>query len=523
MGNQVMGTWQNIGYKLGFQDADKALLQRSLTYTFLLGLCAHGFGILNLNICHDSLFDFYDSTLAHQHQIGLGRVLEPLYREMTASGLLMPWSIGLLAFCWLGLAVFLVCKLFHISGRMEIFLIAGIMTVNISVTAIFASYTPWLAADMLALLLASGGGYFWYVYTVRHTPKMLVLGALAVFVSMAIYQCYIAVTVVLIILLSLQNLVEHGNASKVFRDGLAGIGMITAGGVIYYPFTKVVCKLTQTTLAEGYYDSMTNLWDNKEPVRMRLLYCLKEGMTHFMSKDENIYPYPIIWAANGILFCVCCYLAVRLVKQCHAMRAVGWLLMSGLVAALPFAANMMRLLNPSVHDLMVYAIWLLYLMPLLLWKWTAQGKSSGKIYSLILVVLSFLVFADVQTNNAVYVKKETESKATLALMTEIMAQVHQVEGYVPGKTGVTFIGQVSNVLREVPGTEPLKGISGCNKSCAITYEGTYQAYFDNVMLQDVKVIWDGSIQEKQEIALMPSYPRKGYVKMVDDIVVIKLE
>ncbi len=158
MGNQVMGTWQNIGYKLGFQDADKALLQRSLTYTFLLGLCAHGFGILNLNICHDSLFDFYDSTLAHQHQIGLGRVLEPLYREMTASGLLMPWSIGLLAFCWLGLAVFLVCKLFHISGRMEIFLIAGIMTVNISVTAIFASYTPWLAADMLALLLASGGG-----------------------------------------------------------------------------------------------------------------------------------------------------------------------------------------------------------------------------------------------------------------------------------------------------------------------------------------------------------------------------
>lgn len=308
-----------------------------------------------------------------------------------------------------------------------------------------------------------------------------------------------------------------------FLDGLAGVVMIMAGGVLYYPFTKVICKVTQTPLAEGYYDSMTNLWDNKEPVRMRLFYCIKEGMAHFVSKDENIYPYPVIWAVNGILFCVCVYLAVRLVKQCRSIGAVGWLLMIGLAAVLPFAANMMRLLNTSVHDLMVYAIWLLYLMPLLLWKWTAADKPSGRVYSLILVLLAFIVFADVQTNNAVYVKKEAESKATLALMTEIMTQVHQVEGYVPGKTGVTFIGQVSNVLQEVPGTEQLKGISGCNKSSAITYEGTYQAYFDNVMLQDVNVVFDGSIKEKREIAMMPSYPQKGYVKMVDDVVVIKLE
>lgn len=160
MHNCVGESWQIIGCKMGFQEEDKILLQRSLLYTLLLGLCAHGFGILNLYICHDSLFDFYDSTLAHQHQIGLGRVLEPLYREMTASGLLMPWSIGLLSFFWIGFAVFLVCKLFHLSGRMEVFLTAGIMSVNISVTAILASYTPWLAADMFALLLAVGGGVF---------------------------------------------------------------------------------------------------------------------------------------------------------------------------------------------------------------------------------------------------------------------------------------------------------------------------------------------------------------------------
>lgn len=371
--------------------------------------------------------------------------------------------------------------------------------------------------------LQSGGGYLWYVYTKQHMKKMLLLGALTVFGSLAIYQCYIAVTVVLIILLSLQELVENGDASKVFRNGMASVGMIAAGGALYYLLTKVICKLAKTPLAEEYYDSVTNLWDNKEPVWRRLVYCIKEGVTHFVSKDESIYPYQVIWAVNGILFGTCLYLMVLLLRQCRSMCVGGWLLLILLAATLPFAANMMRLLNTSVHDLMVYALWFLYLIPLLLWKWTAPARPVRRIYSLILVSLSFIVFANIQTNNAVYVKKEVESKATSALMTEIMTQVNQVEGYVPGETEITFVGEMSSVLREVPGTERLKGITGCNKSSAITYEETYQAYFDHVMLRDVKVIFDERLPEEEEVQMMPSYPQKGYVKMVNDIVVIKLE
>ena len=109
------------------------------------------------------------------------------------------------------------------------------------------------------------------------------------------------------------------------------------------------------------------------------------------------------------------------------------------------------------------------------------------------------------------------------MMTEIMAEVEQTEGYEPGKTGITFVGQLSNLLQEVPGTERIKGISGCNKSSAITYEETYQAYFDYVMLRDVKVVFDGQIRGAQEVQRMPSYPQKGYVQRVEDVVVIKLE
>ncbi len=332
------------------------------------------------------------------------------------------------------------------------------------------------------------------------------------------------------ILVSMQWLMEGESAEEVFRKGIAGIGMIGVGGLIYYILTKAVCGLMGTPLAEGYYDSVTNLWDNREPILKRVVYCLKEEATHFFARDESIYPYPVIWAVNALLIFFCFFFLIRLVRQRNLghgkMGKMEWLLLTLLAVALPFAAYMMRLLNTDVHDLMIYAVWLLYLLPLLLWKRTTEGTTGDrKIYCCIVLLLSFIIFADIQTDNAVYVKKKVEAGATLSLMTEIMAQIDGIEGYVPGETPVTFVGQVSEVLQEVPGTERVKGISGCNKTAAITYEGTYQAYFENVMLRDVKVVFgkDTGNLPDAEIADMPAYPQMGYVKMVNDAVVVKLK
>ncbi len=517
----------------GLQNEDRIVLKRSLLYTFLLGFFAHGFLLVNISVSHDAVFDFYDALPAHQHQIGLGRILEPLYREVTASGLLMPWSLGIVAFFWLGLAVFLVCKLFDLFDRTEVLLTAGIMTVNISVTAIGAAYTPWLAADMFALLLATAGVYFWNLYLKEHRIRNLAFGMMAVVMSLSIYQCYLAVTVVLMILLSMQNLIKKDGAMRVFQDGCAGIGMIAAGGIVYYFLMKFVCILAGTPLAEGEYDSVTNLWDNQESIAHRLVSCLKEEATHFFAKDENIYPYQAVWIVNLLLACLCVFLVVRLVRlERDEFQKGEWLLLLLLTAVLPFAAYMMRLLNPHVHDLMTYAVWLLYLVPVLLWKWNflkgrgrmirQQSTAFGRrIYGAVTVLLSMILFFYIQTDNAVYVKKDVESRATLSLMTEVMAEIDRTESYVPGETEVTFVGDIAEVLEEIPGTERIKGVSGCNKSTAITYKETYQAYFDHVMLRDVEVVFDNVTEEKPEVIQMPSYPQTGYVQMVDQVVVVK--
>lgn len=155
---------------------------------------------------------------------------------------------------------------------------------------------------------------------------------------------------------------------------MAGVGMLAAGGAGYYFLMKFVCALAGMPLAKGYYDSVTNLWDNRESVAERIVHCLKEEATHFFAKDENVYPYQLIWTVNCLIGCVCICLALRLVRQKRNEWSKGeWALLALLTAALPFAAYMMRLLNLHVHDLMVYSVWLLYLVPVLLGKWTVRG------------------------------------------------------------------------------------------------------------------------------------------------------
>lgn len=504
--------------------SDNRILKRSLLYTYVLGLLAHGFGLLNLNLSHDALYNFYSGITAHEWQISLGRVLEPLYRELTTSTMLMPWSMGLLAFLWIGLAVYLICCMFRLDHSVAICMVSGIMVVNCTVTALVATYLPWFGADAMALLLAVAGAYCWYCWTEKQTNISSILllsgGSICIACSLALYQSYIAVAVVIIILLSIRNLIQKVRIQKVLQQGFCSIGMIGLGGAVYYIMVKIVCHVAGTELLEGQYDSVSNFWDNSEPIVNRIRYCIKEELKYFFSTNENAYPYRVIWIVNGSLLILCIGLGILLIRKSRLDITQNAVLLL-LVVSLPLAANLMRLLNDNVHDLMVYAIWMLYLLPILFYQWLVSNKTHRGVKNTLFVLIVFIIFSNIQTANMVYVKKNLEDKATLALMTETMTQIDQLTDYEPGVTEVVFVGYMPDIVGTVPGTDRVDGITGAGKAAAITYEGTYEAYFKNVLLRDVNLSFQTDVADSKEVEEMPVYPKAGYVRMIDDKVVVK--
>ncbi len=132
----------------------KAQLWRSLLYTFLLGLAAHGMQFLMVTPSHDYLFSFFEREGEYVNAMELGRYLQPVYRAVTGTAAAAPWAIGLQSLLWIALAVYGTAVMFGFHSRLQIFLLAGVMVTNQAVFATVGTYLTYLGPFSFALMLA---------------------------------------------------------------------------------------------------------------------------------------------------------------------------------------------------------------------------------------------------------------------------------------------------------------------------------------------------------------------------------
>ena len=203
-----------------------------------------------------------------------------------------------------------------------------------------------------------------------------------------------------------------------------------------------------------------------------------------------------------------------------------------LTLLLPLGANLTRLLGAQVHDLMKFAFWLLYLLPLLLAFHAARAGRIGKLARALAAVLAaLLLWSNVQTANALYVKKDLESSATLSLMTRVLGAMEQNPDYVPGETPVAFVGVSGQLNDAIYGFADYGRITGAESAGAIPaahaeyYYNAYAAYFRYVLNNPaVFCAWDtwNALQTDPAASALPCYPDTGCMQLMDGVLVVKL-
>lgn len=73
---------------------------------------------------------------------------------------LNPWLIGFISLFLISISVFLIAEIFDINSKVLLVLISGIMTTNLTITAVTATYLYELDYDMCALFFAVFSVYF---------------------------------------------------------------------------------------------------------------------------------------------------------------------------------------------------------------------------------------------------------------------------------------------------------------------------------------------------------------------------
>lgn len=515
-------------------EQNKKMFFFALAATFAWGFLAHGYAFANSLFSHDSLGEFNGLVYGNHFKIAVGRFVVPPYRGMFRTDLTLPWLIGFWSFLWIGLAVYLTIRIFSVNSRLLTFLIAGIFSTNIAVTATAASYLQDLDCDMLALLCAVAAVYVW-----KKQRFGFLLGLFFVTLTLGLYQSYISVSIVLAMFVCILDLLDGDGFAKVFIKGMKAIAMLLLGSVLYFICVKLVTWVTDVPLATGNVNTLDNLLKLTPKgllINMFGAYhdCFRR-LLYVVSPYSNrlIRRVTLLLGGIGIIS----VMVGLLEKQ---VRLKEKLLCICLVCLLPLGMNITFLLaNGNVHDVMGYAIWLFYLLVLLLSDRLSRFLSIRspeflrKVRNphwapkwLCMILVFILIYSNIQTSNSLYIKKDLEDNAYMSLMTRVVYEIEQTEGYDPGTTPVVFVG-ISDQIKPVRGMEQYQSIIGAWGPGPVILPDIlyYQAYFDYILMYPVTLVDYSSWykwQEDPRAAQMPAYPADGSLEIIDGTLVVKL-
>lgn len=519
---------------------NEALLAKALSFTFIIGIITYGFAAFGLMPYHDSLWCVYHASSTHNEldsQIGYGRVLVPSYITITGTIATTPTTSVVIALIWVSMSVFLICKMLDTTRTIEVVLVSAICSANRTMIALIVTYLPWLGADSFSLLLATAAAYLWKMHRRKRFLWQIAIASVCIGISLGLYQSYVCTFIVLVLLVSIKSLLEGKSIVSVLRDGLGAIFILSIGCCLYLILLIVIPSATDIELAQGGYNNVTNIGSNNEPWTRRLGQTLEEVIGAFFSDKE----IPSIWnpsfiVATNIGIALSALVLLILVAKKQKNRASAVVGSIALMLAAIFFANYTRCLNPATHDLMYYAFWLLYLLPLLFLNKehkllhsnrTQRQPFVSRAASFVIVIgLAFITFNNIQLSNTALLDRSIRYSASQSLITEMLTRIDELPNYVEGKTKVAFVGEVNGHLLS-PTTSKATEMLLWQKDGGESFTGYryLQIQINDLMLRPTSILSESEaseLSELPEIASMPTWPSAKSVQMIDGIAVVKL-
>lgn len=508
----------------------------ALVSTFIWGMAAHGYMFMQSNFTHDSLAEFNGERFGNTLKIITGRFLSPANRTLFRTSLTLPWLIGVLSLLWIGLSVFFTLRIFRIESKVSAFLVAGIFTANLTVSCTVATFIHDLDADMLALLFSVIAVFFW-----RKGNWSWLIGAVCVMLSLAFYQSYITVTIVLVMFACILDVIYEKKFKTVFQDGIKSIGMLILGGGLYYLMLQIVSHVAGVSISRGASNSMDR------PLGMPwndFVYLTKEAYYKYFKRMATVlspYGAEVTNAITFLLFLIVVFILILGLWRSKT-PIVGKLLCVGLFILLPFAINLMHILTYGfAHELMRFSYWLSYLFVLLLIDWLIKEFDLNRVITskiglqkllqlpviLSLVLVFSLLYSNVQVANVFYLKKDLEHKSYASLMTRVLYRMEEYPDYKAGETPVVMVGRPEQINSVIPGFEDYTMPNGVQVSDVMTIvdksrcEMYFMLYLNNPAVFASDSVWNQMLLNPQ-VQQMPNYPDQNCIAMIDDTLVVKL-
>lgn len=511
---------------------NRKLLLFCIVVTFIIGLITHAYMFFQDSFSHDSLNELDAGAFGNEWKIQLGRFVVPIYRMLTRGNITIPWLIGVVSLFWIALSVFFVVKIFDIKKNYQIFFTAGIMVSNITVISNTATYINDLDSNMFALFLSVCAVFVWkkYRYGFLFSIPFITL-------SLGLYQSYVSVTIVLIIMYLVLELLQEKKFREVFLNGIKSIIALSLGGGLYFVLFKAVLYITGIPQAEDTYNSMDQLGTGSLTEFIGTIIYTFNSTVYSLFIPKNAVSKNLLIVLIGLLFLFCAGIVILKLLD----KKIGWLektLALVLIGTMPIGMGLTEILsNGQKHDLTCFANWFIFVFSLLVIDRTFNNShkknnvlksiftSVGKVISIVTVVL--ILLGNIVSANEIYLKKELEQDSNLVFFSRVVERMDTFEEYDRKTTPVVFVGRPDYFDENKAGFKNGYEITGATGNYVLGFPAPsyYERYFDYKLNYDIITINNNTLNDYTENELvkkMPSFPQEGCMQILDDILVVKL-
>lgn len=520
----------NDKLRLYYQN-NKIKLLVSFISTYLFGLSAHAYGLLNNIFSHDALNALYADSVENYAKISVGRFMVPVIRYIFRGQFAISWLIGIVAFFYLAVAVYIIVKMFDINSRLSIVLISAIMVTNNTVTGCVATYIHEFDLNMFALMLAVFGVYLWEKgKKYRHSA----LSALLIVFSLGIYQSNLTVVTMLMISCIILDLMKGYTFKTSFLKGIKGVGIITVSALLYYALSKLFVSMAGINIqsradALNVSDALATEVSYINGFNSMIFYEIQK-----IINPVSVLPKAIVIVANVLVLLIGIVATLILIHKIDKRHIKEKILSLILIALIPVSVGYICIITKGeLHDIMTFALWLVPVLIVVLINKLNDSVIGNTLYNATAVVsvicIAVIVLNSILVANTAYLKKDLEHDATLSAMTRVTYDLSERDDYIPGETKVYFVG--ADFLQCNPNRfNEVEKIIGLNYHTAIGVAGkewyycSFEKYFLDCLGQPLNHTDRSFITDEihNSIMEMPSFPKKGYIKMFGDVLVIKM-
>ena len=422
----------------------------------------------------------------------------------------MPWINGILSLLMLAVSSCIIIRVFEIRNTMLRVLLCALLTVFPSQILTF-TYIFTCAPYALSLLMGVASVYF----TLRGGRWYFALGALMLAFSLGIYQAYISVAAALYVVYIIKLIIDgEQSEKKIVRQGLACIGALAAGLVLYFVINALFMLISGTE-----YNSYADSSMNKDIIS--LLGGVRVAYTAFAGYFIKGYYHLCATGFSQILHIVCAIivgieLVIFIFKSSKGKAA---LLLLCLVL-LPLAVNCLYVASSLRHTLMLYSFTAVYVLSAVCAEKLMGGKrivfKDVLSLSMALIVCCNLVYA-----NKLYLKMKLEYESAYGFYQGLVSAIKTAEGF-DSETMVVITGDETDYVHHTDEIDTSDLVGIMEGLINVYSRADFITYY--IGFTPPPVNWDNWAEAggNELIEKMPQYPYEGSIQKTGDYMIVKL-